>query len=111
MALTGYPDGQPKSFASQAQDNAITATSTVVSTGALQYGANFGFGAGLMKLVVDSGGPAYVSLKSTGPATTGDYKLTSGDLLTDWYNVGVPFSGFCLCATSTSLVARYGAWG
>jgi hypothetical protein len=111
MSLSGYPEGQPKSFANQFADNAITATSTAVSTGALQYGAAFGFGAGLMKLVVDSGGPAYVRINSTGPATTADYKLTSGDLLTDWYNVGVPFSGVALCATSTGLNARVGAWG
>lgn len=106
----GYPDGMPHSVPNQWSDPAIVTTSTVGSTGVLQYASAFGFNAGLMKVIVDSGGPCYMRL-STGPASTSDYKLTSGDLLTDWYDVGVPWSGLSLCATSTALAARAGAWG
>jgi hypothetical protein len=70
----------------------------------------FGFGAGLAKAIVDSGGPAYIQLNGQ-PATTNDYKLTSGDLLTDWYNIGVPISGMSVASTSTALAMRVGAWG
>lgn len=106
MALTGYPDGQPKSFPNQFASN-------FTSTGLI--GFNFGFNAGLIKIIIDGGGPAYIDLTGTGghagAQTTNGYRLSSADLLTDWYNVGVPHAGMALSATSTSLTGRVGAWG
>lgn len=96
-----YPDKQARSYGNQFAQN-------VLSSGLSNV--DFGFGAGLIKMVVDSGGPAYVQLNGQ-PATTNDYKLTSGDLLTDWYNIGVPQSGVSFAATSTVLNMRVGAWG
>ena len=88
----------------------LNGSTTTVNTQA------FNFGAALMKIVVDSGGPIYVQLNGNA-ATTADYKLTSADTLTDWYDVGSPFSGISIAQQYTSavstagLTARIGAWG
>lgn len=112
MPLGTYPDGQPKSFSNQYSNNSITATSTVASgsTGFLTNTLDFKFGSGLIKAIIDGGGPAYVQFNGQA-ATTNDYKLSSADLLTDWYTVGIPISGVSIGATSTSLAMRIGAWG
>ena len=91
---------------------ALTATSTSNSTGTLQTtgAVDFGFNAGLIKMVIDAGGPAYVQFNGN-QATTGDYRLSSADTLTDWYDIGVGVAGISLCATSTVLSMRLGAWG
>lgn len=100
-----------RSFANQ-YAVVLTATSTSGSTGVLQStgAVDFGFCAGILKMVIDVGGPAYIQLNGQ-TATTADYKLTSGDTLTDWYDIGVGMSGLSLCATSTALSMRVGAWG
>lgn len=112
--MPGYPDGMPAGFSNQFASQIVGTTSTGAvgggSTGVLTTTLNFNFGAGLMKVVIDSGGPAYVQLNGN-TASTADYKMTSGDLLTDWYNIGVPFSRVSLAATSTALNMRVGAWG
>lgn len=114
MALRGYPDGQPVSVPNQ-NTGALGATSTVgnASTGALTNSSGvtyFGFNASLMKIIIDSGGPAYIQLNGN-LATTADYRVTSGDTLTDWYDLGVSFGAISICATSTGLSGRFGAWG
>ena len=96
-----YPDRMPKSQANQYGQ-------TLLSSGLVA--PDFGFGAGLIKLVVNSGGPAYIQMNGQ-VATTNDYPLTSGDLLTDWYNIGVPVNGLSIVSTSTALSIRVGAWG
>src|SRR5215831_2872573 len=82
----------------------INATSTVASTGVLSSTAaiDWGFNAALVKMVIDSGGPAYLRLVGN-TASTSDYKLTSGDTLTDWYDIGVGLAGISITATSTGL--------
>lgn len=100
-----YLDTQPVSRANQFSGATTPSTSTSPST------FDFKFGAGLVKMVIDSGGPAFIQFNGN-PATTGDYKLTSGDFLTDWYNIGVTVSGVSVHGgTSTALNMRVGAWG
>lgn len=110
--ISGYPDGQPRNFPNQFA-GAISTTSTVESgsTGFLTSTAarSFGFGAALLKTVVDGGGPAYLQFNSN-VVTTADYRLSTGDALTDWYDFS-PFSGISIGATSTALSMRIGAWG
>lgn len=105
MPLSGYPDGQPTSRPNQFASNIVGTT----STGSIPLA--FGFNAGLMKLSIDGGGPVFISLDGN-PASTQSYKLTSGDLLTDWYDVGIPWAGInYFQGTSTALQMRIGAWG
>ncbi len=100
-----YPDGMLPSRANQ------FATSIVGSTSTGPTAVDFGFGASLMKFIVNSGGPVYLQFNGN-PATTNDYQLSSGDLLTDWYDFGVQISGFSFTpGTSTVLSVRMGAWG
>lgn len=102
-----------RSFSNQFAVGVLSTTTTSLgSTNVLTslQAIDFGFVAGLMKLVVDSGGPAYLQLNGQ-TASTADYRLSSGDTLTDWYDVGAGFSGISITATSTGLSMRVGAWG
>ncbi len=71
---------------------------------------DFGFQAGLIKIIVNAAGPAYIQMNGS-VATTADYQLSTGDTLTDWYNVGAGLSGLSIAATSTGMSLRVGAWG
>lgn len=110
MPLQGYPDGQPRSFPNHFAA-IVNSTSTVLGSTSPTAGfAAFGFNASLVKLRVDAG-TAYVALNSTGLATTGDFKMTTDDLITDFYGCGGGIAGLSFTATSTSAVLRIGAWG
>jgi hypothetical protein len=102
------------SYPSQYSSGTITTTSTVSSnsTGTLNstQANDWGFNAALVKIVIDGGGPAYLQLNGQS-ATTNDYKLSSGDTLTDWYDIGVGLAGISVAATSTGISMRIGAWG
>lgn len=91
-----------KSFPNEAADNNLTSTGLV--------GVAFGFNAGAVRITNEGGGAAYIRLRSTGPASTGDYKLSSG-LTMEVDSIGAGIFGFSAAATSTANVLNYGAWG
>jgi hypothetical protein len=95
---------------SAALNTTSTGAAGAGSTGALSATVDFGFPAALLKLSVQSGGPAYLQLNGQ-TATTADYPLSTGDALVDWYDVGVGLSGLSFMSTSTGTVLRVGAWG
>lgn len=105
-----------RSFPNQFANPLISTTSTVASgpnlgsTGALYSNLDFGFQAAFMKLSVNGGGSCYVQMNGQ-TATTNDFQLTTGDTLTDWYDVNAAMSGISVCATSTAMSLRVGAWG
>lgn len=90
----GIPKSYPNQYAASAQSSG---TVTV----------DFGFDAGLVRLVVDTG-TLYVRLSTT-PSTDG-FKMTSGETH-DFYNAGVGVRGLALASTSTAPTYRLGAWG
>lgn len=101
-----------RSYPNQFSAN-ITTTSTgsgstgfLLSTGA----ADFGFNAALLKMIVNGAGPAYIQFNGN-PATTNDYQLSTGDTLTDWYDIGAGASTLSIGSTSTGFSMRLGAWG
>jgi hypothetical protein len=104
-----------RSFPNQFANSLVSTTSTVAngpnlgSTGSLYATLDFGFQAALMKIIVNSG-TAYLQLNGQ-TATTNDYQLTTGDTLTDWYDVNEGMSGISVCATSTAMSLRLGSWG
>lgn len=113
----GYPE-MPRNFGNQFANNTLTMSgtsgggpsgSTVGSTAFLVNTQNFGFVASLIKVNVDAGA-LYLNL-SGNVATTADFKLTSGDLLTDFYDIGSGVAGISFAATSTAPTFRMGAWG
>ena len=102
---SGYPDGP----ATQRVNQFASVITGSTSTGATAF--PFGFAASLMKLVIDSGGPAFLQLNGNA-ATTSDFKLSSSDLITDFYDMGIGISGLSVTpGTSTVLSMRIGAWG
>ena len=107
MPLRGYPDGIAGGFPNQYGNVGNTG-----STGSIGHG--FGFAAALTKIVNDGPGPIYLDLRTTSGATTGGsnlYQLNTGDLLTDFYDVGVTIIGLSYATTSTANNTRLGAWG
>lgn len=109
MALA---NGQMASFVNSFANNNFSATSTVQSgsTSVLTGHLNFGFNAALLKAAMDVG-TGYMNFQTTNAATTGDFKLTSGDTIQDFYCFGVGLAGMSFAATSTAATMRMGAWG
>jgi len=102
--LRSYPNQFSAAFGSTSTGGG--STGTLLSTGM----TDFGFPAALAKVVIDAAGPAYLQLNGN-PATTNDMRLTTGDGVIDFYDMGVGLSGISICATSTGMTGRLGAWG
>jgi hypothetical protein len=103
---------QYKANASQFATTLTTTSTASGSTGFLlsTQAADFGFNAALLKIAADGAGSAYVQLNGN-PATSSDFKLSTGDAMADWYDVGSGVCGVSIGSTSTSFSGRIGAWG
>ena len=97
MGVSAY--GLPKSYPNQYAANPASSGATAL---------DFGFDAGLVKLMVDVGS-IYVQLDGNA-ATTVSFKLTSGEQH-DFYDLGVPMRGLAYTSTSTAASFRIGAFG
>lgn len=73
-------------------------------------GAQFGFGAGLVRVENLGAGSAYISMRSTGPASTGGYRVSSGQVF-EYHSAGAATWGMSWATTSTGTVLNIGAWG
>jgi hypothetical protein len=83
---------------------------TVYTSTTAAGGVGFGFNASRVMLTNDGAGMMLFTLASTGPATTGDYQLSSGE--TRDMAVLTAGVGFKSTATSTAGPSiRVGAWG
>jgi hypothetical protein len=100
----------PNQFAQAVVNTTSTGAAGAGSTSVLTNTLDFGYQMGLMKIIVNAVGPAYIQMNGQ-TATTNDYQLSTGDTLTDWYDIGCGLSGISIAATSTGMSLRIGAWG
>jgi hypothetical protein len=71
---------------------------------------SFGFVARQYRIYLDTSGPVYVRLGTTGGGSTGDFPMSSGDspLI---FDDGYPIAGLGLASTTTAMTARVLALG